>query len=82
MALPGLDFSDFKEGRAPASSVAKYYLEYIEKNKLSANFAPNTTVTMVQPLSSKVSYFFSVLVARKVFSETRCRESQITNSPF
>lgn len=55
MALPGTDFSEFKEGRAPASAVAKYYLEYIEKNRLSGNFAPNTTVTMVQPLSSKVS---------------------------
>lgn len=57
MALPGYDFNEFKEGRAPAPAVAKYYYDYIQKHSLSPFMAPYTTVTMIQPLTCKVSAF-------------------------
>ncbi|KAL0274747.1 UNVERIFIED_CONTAM: hypothetical protein PYX00_002799 [Menopon gallinae] len=52
MALPGLEFKEYKFQRAPASAVASYYLEYIKKHDLSSKMAPNTTVTLIQPLVS------------------------------
>ncbi|XP_056641628.1 uncharacterized protein LOC130448341 [Diorhabda sublineata] len=54
MALPGLPFDsrDSGEKRAYASNVAKYYVKYTEKMKLSKNFHNFITVNSVEQIKN------------------------------
>ncbi|KAG5863787.1 hypothetical protein JTB14_012050 [Gonioctena quinquepunctata] len=52
MSLPGLPFhnKDFREKRAYARDVAKYYVQYTEQMELSKYFKNNVQVTSAEPL--------------------------------
>lgn len=71
MALPGLEFNEYRDKRAPAYAVAKYYLEYIKKHDLTSYMSSQSTVTMIQPLTCKVSclviYFVFVVIYFSIY---------------
>lgn len=54
MALPGSEMKEYREGRAPAPAVFRYYNEYIHTHGLAKNMENGSTVTLVQPINSPV----------------------------
>lgn len=54
MSLPGIPFqsTDSGERRAYASSVAQYYVKYVDEMKLSKFFRNNVLVSMVRPVET------------------------------